>query len=308
MSLTILVTGGDGQLASCLKKCVFSSRNKWIFLSRKELDITNIENVDSVFEQYEPDVILNCAAYTNVDKAPEDKELAYAINAAGPLYLAICARYYDAKVIHISTDFVFGGLKNTPCKETDETYPLSEYGLSKLMGENNILKYDNTSVIRTSWLYSEYGNNFFKTMIKRIKNNQKSCVVNDQVGTPTYAVDLARFLFDIIENKLDKIENKIYHYSNEGCCSWYDFAKCIEICLHNRTKDLLIANNLIMPISTEDYEKMINKKLEIRPSYSVLSKSEIDNLLDFPIRHWFLALIECVDNYLIKESFGCLDE
>lgn len=306
--MTILVTGGDGQLATCLKKKSLKSKNNWVFLTRTELDITNIENIDKVFEKYEPDVIINCAAYTNVDKAFSERNKAYAINEIGPLYLTICARHYNAKVIHISTDFVFDGDKNTPYSESDETNPLSIYGLSKLAGENAVLRYDNSVVIRTSWLYSEYGNNFFKTMINRILDNQKSFVVNDQIGSPTYAMDLADFLFNVIEIKVDKLENKIYHFSNEGCCSWYDLAKAIETHLWGYINYLLRERDLINPISTEEYQKMIDRTLEIRPSYSVLGKDEVKKIIDTPIRHWLVALNDCIENFLLKDVFRRLDE
>ena len=301
--MTILVTGGDGQLGTCLKKKVYNSENKWIFLSRKDLDITNIENIDEIFERYEPNVIINCAAYTNVDKAPSENRKAYAINELGPLYLTICARHYDARIIHISTDFVFSGEKNTPYNENDETNPLSVYGLSKLAGENAILKYENSTVVRTSWLYSEYGNNFFKTMVNRIKNNQSTNVVNDQIGTPTYAMDLAGFLYSTIEYNLDKLENRVYHYSNEGCCSWYDFAKLIEIIISPKFKNRLVVDNIIKPISTKEYIKKCDKVLEIRPSYSVLDKSEVNKILKFPIRHWFSALKDCINRYSVLMAY-----
>lgn len=298
--MTILVTGGDGQLGTCLKDIINESKNnsnKWVFLSKKELDITDIDNVEEVFDKYEPDYIINCAAYTNVDNAPNNISKVYQINMLGPLNLTICAKYYNAKVIHISTDFVFDGLKNTPYNTTDNTNPLSVYGVSKLEGEKAILKHKNSTVIRTSWLYSEHGNNFFKTMYNRITNNEFTTVVNDQIGTPTYAKDLAEVIYYIIT--YNNFENKVYHYSNEGCCSWYDFAKAIELLLK---PDLKTNEGVIQPISTELYEKINNKKMEKRPVFSVLSKDEIKKYKIGNIPHWLESLRKCFNIYTKKNE------
>lgn len=302
--MNILVTGGDGQLATCIKQVTQNNKkHKYIFMSKNELDITNIDEIENIFEQYNFDLIINCAAYTNVDKAPEELDKVYSINEIGPLNLTVCARHYGAKIIHISTDFVFDGEKNTPYREIDKTNPLSVYGGSKLAGEEAIMKFDNAMVIRTSWLYSEYGNNFFKKMISLILENNKTYVVNDQVGTPTYAMDLANFLCYFIENYYDRFENKIFHFSNEGCCSWYDFAKAIEFYLLRNSKDLLI-NNLINPISSYEYQAMSKKMLELRPSYSVLSKTEIKKTYKWPINHWLQSLYNCIDRYLLLSAYN----
>lgn len=306
--MNILVTGGDGQLATCLKKHTIKSKNNnYIFLNRKELDIADIEAIKMIFEKYNISLVINCAAYTNVDKAPEEIEKAYLINETGPLNLTICAKQYNAKVIHISTDFVFDGEKNTPYKETDKTKPLSVYGASKLAGEKAIFKFNNTMVIRTSWLYSEYGHNFFKTMINLILQNKKTYVVNDQVGTPTYAMDLADFLFNLVENNLERFENKIFHFSNEGCCSWYDFAKTIEIYLMRNSKDLNL-NNVINPVSTYEYQCLVKKMLELRPSYSVLSKAEIKKTYKNIIPHWISSLCTCIDRYMLLIAYGDIEK
>lgn len=307
--MKVIVTGGDGQLATCLKKYTTkNSKSEYIFMSKNELDITDLDKIEYIFEKYNPDLIINCAAYTNVDKAPDEIEKAYLINETGPLNLTLCARHYDAKIIHISTDFVFDGEKNTPYKETDKTNPLSVYGASKLAGEKAILSFNNAMVIRTSWLYSEYCHNFFKTMITRIMNDDKTYVVNDQIGTPTYAMDLAKFLYEFIENNLANFENQIFHFSNEGCCSWYDFAKAIEIYTKNYVKDLKLSENIINPISTLDYYNLVGKMLELRPSYSVLSKNEIKKLDKVAIRHWLSALYNCIDRYMLLTAYDEIEE
>ena len=292
--MVILVTGGEGQLASCFKSSHKLIDNKWIFLSKKELDITNVDNVGEVFEKYEPDVIINCAAYTNVEKAEEDKETAKLVNAIGPKVLAQCARHYNAKLIHISTDFVFNGDKPLPYRYDDRTRALSYYGKSKLDGENNIKNYDNVYIFRTSWLYSEYCRNFFKTMYNRIKNGEKTFVVNDQVGTPTYARDLANFIIYTIENNtLEKAKSRILHFSNEGCCSWYDFAKSIEIEYNRFDGGESLSSNIINPISTFDYRIMLGRYTAERPFKSVLNNEGIETIYNKPIRHWLEAMNEC---------------
>jgi dTDP-4-dehydrorhamnose reductase len=292
--MVILVTGGEGQLASCFKSSHKLIDNKWIFLSKKELDITNTDNVGEVFEKYEPDVIINCAAYTNVEKAEENKETAKLVNAIGPKVLAQCARHYNAKLIHISTDYVFSGESPLPYLYDDRTRPLSYYGRSKLEGENIIKNYDNVYIFRTSWLYSEYCHNFFKTMYNRIKNGEKTFVVNDQIGTPTYARDLANFIIHIIENNtLEKAKSHILHFSNEGCCSWYDFAKSIEIEYNRFDGGESLSSNIINPISTFDYRIMLGRDIAERPFNSVLDNEGIETIYKKPIRHWLEAMNEC---------------
>lgn len=298
--MIILVTGGDGQLGRCLKDVVNSSipnNNEWVFLSRKELDITDMENVERVFDKYKPDYVVNCAAYTNVDKAFEnhdEAEKAYIVNEFGPLNLARRCEYYNAKLIHISTDFVFDGTKNTPYEIDDETNPLSVYGNSKLSGEKRVIRnHENTFVIRTSWLYSEYGNNFFKTMYNRINGHEPTFVVNDQVGTPTYAGDLAKYIYDVVTYR--GLSDRINHFSSEGCCSWYDFAKAIELL---NSPGLTLGRVKIYPISTANYEKKIDKILAKRPSYSVLSNN--DKLYATP--HWLESLRKFFFKY--KESLN----
>ena len=207
------------------------------------------------------------------------------------------ARNYGAKMIHISTDFVFSGKQNIPYEVYSKPEPINIYGSSKLAGEEAIKRFDNVMIIRTSWLYSNYGNNFFKTILKRITSNEKTMVVNDQIGTPTYAIDLADFIIDLIEE--DKITNRIAHFSNNGCCSWYDFAKTIEI-LYKQQKPFSFNynTNLIRPCSTCEYNICAKKILAIRPHYTVLSKKNTDEFYNKEIRHWIEALKECIEDSL----------
>ena len=197
----------------------------------------------------------------------------------------------DRVVVHISTDFVFDGNTNKPYMPSDETLALNIYGDSKLTGEKVIKNFDNTLIIRTSWLYSEYGKNFFKTMYNRIKNGQLTKVVNDQIGTPTYARDLANFIIDLVED--NNIPHDILHFSNQGCCSWYDFAKAIEIEYNRFDECEFIDGFLIQPISSYDYMMQSSKLLSTRPAYSVLSKEYTEKLIGKPIRHWLEAMNEC---------------
>lgn len=295
--MCILVTGANGQLASCIKEVV-ENRNiekEFLFLDKEELDITNIDNVERVFNENPINIVVNCAAYTNVDDAINNVEKAYKINEQGPINLALCAKNYDAKMIHISTDYVFNGETNKPYSPDDKPSPCGVYGASKLAGEDAIFNFDNTMIIRTSWLYSNYGRNFYKTIINRIHQNLETHVVDDQIGTPTYAMDLAEYIVDLIE--LNNIPHKILHYSNNGCCSWYDFAKLIEL-IHN---SMFPNYDLIKPCSTHDYWLKYGGKKTIRPFYSVLSKTETEELNNKKINHWVESLYKCcIDGYSLK--------
>ena len=292
--MVVLVTGANGQLANCIKEIVVKDRfmeNSFLFLSKEELDITNIDEIENIFENNDISVVVNCAAYTNVDEAINNVEMAYKINSRGPLNLALCTKNYGAKLIHISTDYVFDGTNNKPYKPTDATKACGVYGSSKLSGEESIFNFENTMIIRTSWLYSNYGRNFYKTMLNRIKNNQETHVVDDQIGTPTYAMDLANYILDIIE--LDNIPHSIVHYSNQGCCSWYDFAKAIEIMYKRSFYENSLDENIIKPCSTFDYWLKYNGKKTMRPTYSVLSKEGTEELNNKLIKHWTESLFKC---------------
>lgn len=271
--INVLVTGSNGQLGRCIKDLAANYTDiNFIFTDYKELDICNLNEVLAFFEVKKIDYCINCAAYTAVDNAETDTEKAYQINVIGAKNLAQGCLGHEASLIHISTDFVFDGRKTDPYNELDETNPLSVYGESKLKGEKEIIhNLKKHFIIRTSWLYSEHGNNFMKTMLRLSKSKKELRVINDQIGTPTYAGDLAGVVLDIIKTKSEKYG--IYHYSNIGVVSWYDFAKMI----FQESK----INMELKAIKTEDYPTLAE-----RPKYSVLDKTKIENELRIIIPHW----------------------
>jgi len=269
---TILVTGANGQLAKCIKDLESEfSEFKFIYTNSSEFDITKKDQI-AFFNNYKIDWCINCAAYTAVDLAENESDKAKEVNTYGCKNLAQACKDFNINLIHISTDFVFDGNASQAYKETDATNPIGVYGLSKLNGENEIISIlENYYIIRASWLYSEYGNNFLKTMLRLAKDRNEINVVADQIGTPTYAKDLAKMLLKIIEK-----ENKnfgIYHYSNEGVASWYDFAKAIFDKKNSTIK--------INPISSENYPTPAK-----RPSFSVLDKSKIKSTFQIEIPYW----------------------
>lgn len=227
--MNILVTGANGQLGSCLRDVAAGSTDNYIFTDVAELDITDAAAVRKAVNDNAVDVIVNCAAYTNVDKAEDDAAFAELLNATAVRNLAEAAKENDATLIHISTDYVFGKEPyNVPCREDQKGTPTGVYGLTKLHGEQAVAETGVKALIfRTAWLYSEYGRNFVKTMLNLTSTKPELKVVFDQTGTPTYAGDLAHALFDIIENRRFAGNEGVYHYSNEGVCSWYDFTKMI---------------------------------------------------------------------------------
>lgn len=269
--MKILVTGSKSQIGEELSKKARNFPNWiWKFMSRNELDITEEQKVKQVLEEFQPDYIINCAAYTAVDKAEEDIKLAYKVNSDGPKWLSS----YSNKgfLIHISTDFVFDGRSSISYQEDDMTSPLGVYGHSKLQGEKEIQSRANRyAIIRTSWLYGQYGKNFLKTMLALSEKTNKISVVSDQIGTPTNTGDLAHCLIEIVLN--NGISNGIYHFSNEGVASWYDFAQSIFE-YAGKYMDL-------KPIKAFEYPTLAK-----RPHFSVLDKSKIKNELDFKIPHW----------------------
>lgn len=281
--MNILVTGGKGQLGLCMSLECKDSENKYFFEGHDVVDITNIESIENYVMNNGIDVIVNCAAYTNVEMAEEESEneKLMAINMVGPRNLAKVCSERDLFLIQISTDFVFDGEQIEPYDEDSGCSPLNKYGLSKYFGENEAYMCDNVIVIRTSWLYSEYGKNFFKTMLNRISNGFESKVVSDQIGTPTYARDLAKFIIHIIDKENLNENIGTYHFSNMGSCSWFEFAKEIEILTTGKTE-------LIKPCSTKDFDCKAK-----RPKYSVLGKKKL-NKFDFSQRHWTSALKECI--------------
>ena len=283
----ILVTGAYGQLGSEINalKSEFSNLSI-LFTDVDSLDITNEKDVEAFFASKSIDVVVNCAAYTAVDKAETDKESAHLINAVAPGILAKQADRIDAKFIHISTDYVFDGQACVPYNEKDKVDPQGIYGKTKLEGEQNVLNFNpNSIIIRTSWLYSAFGNNFVKTMLRLGAEKSEISVVFDQVGTPTYAADLARAILKIIG--LIKINESsfvpgIYHYSNEGVASWYDFSKCIF-----ERSDFECR---VFPVLSNQFPTPAK-----RPAYSVLDKSKIKNTFNLQIPYWKDSLQLCLN-------------
>lgn len=269
----ILVTGGNGQLAQCLKDVVKNNDELDVnFQDLPELDITNKQQLVSYFLKNELDYCINCAAYTAVDLAEEQSDLAYAVNADGLKNLAEACKKHQVKLLHISTDFVFDGKKQTPYIETDMPNPLGVYGKSKWQGERNIQEImEDYFILRTSWLYSEYGNNFMKTMLKLSETRDEINVVSDQIGSPTYAGDLAEVLIKIVLSS--STNYGLYHFSNSGAISWYDFA--VEIFTQFGKKIE------VKPIKTEDYPTAAK-----RPKFSVLDTTKIENNFDCTLKDW----------------------
>ncbi|MDR1593744.1 MAG: dTDP-4-dehydrorhamnose reductase [Prevotellaceae bacterium] len=282
----ILVTGAKGQLGSELKKLSKDAKFDFVFTDVDELDITDIQACATFFDEVKPDFVINCAAYTAVDKAESEKRLAWKINVDAVKNLVISCSLHDSYLIQISTDYVFDGKSPTPYVERDLVAPQSEYGKSKAAAELEALSYPKSLVIRTSWLYSTFGNNFVKTMIRLGQERKSLDVVFDQVGTPTYAEDLASAIL-AIAGKINSGEKKfvagIFHYSNEGVCSWYDFA-----CAIMKLNELECK---IYPIETSDYPTPAK-----RPKYGVLNKAKIKSVYEIDINHWFSSLERMIDS------------
>lgn len=280
----VLVTGGNGQLGLCIKKNIPYDENRlFIFKNSNELNITDKVALTTFFAQHKIDYCINCAAYTAVDRAESERDLAEQVNVKGIQNLALTCVKNKAILIHISTDFVFDGNKATPYTEEDETNPLSIYGQTKLEGElvvQDIM--DTYFIIRTSWLYSEFANNFMKTMLKLGNERDELHVVNDQIGTPTYAQDLAKIVVRIIVQDSQKFG--VYHYSNEGVASWYDFAK--EIFLNEKLP--IVLNG----IPTSAYPTPAK-----RPKNSVLNTSKIKEMLNIDIPMWKDAVKQALEAY-----------
>lgn len=278
----ILVTGANGQLGNEMR--VLSAEHKehnYFFTDVAELDICNEQAVMAFVKEYDIHVIVNCAAYTAVDKAEDNMELCTKLNSDAVGYLAKAAENNQAEFIQISTDYVFDGTNHLPYKESDPTCPNSVYGVTKLAGEKNALEYcKKTMIIRTAWLYSTFGNNFVKTMIRLGKERETLGVVFDQMGTPTYARDLARAIFAAIYKG---VVPGVYHFSDEGVCSWYDFTKAIH-------RIAGVTTCKVNPLHTDEYPAKAP-----RPNYSVLDKTKIKNTYDIEIPHWEESLKACMD-------------
>ncbi|MGM0377699.1 MAG: dTDP-4-dehydrorhamnose reductase [Bacteroidota bacterium] len=278
----ILITGGEGQLGQTLRQLTQNdTRNEYFFSSEATLDLTSSQSIDRFFADQRYDVIINCAAYTAVDKAESDQETAFQLNAKAPDQLAEIARCMGGRLVHISTDYVFGNNQCRPLKPDDPKTPVSVYGKSKLQGEENIIKACPDSVIiRTSWLYSLLGNNFLKTMMCLGKEREALNVVFDQVGTPTLAGDLGQTILTIVTDP-QNFTPGIYHYSNEGVCSWYDFA----VAIFNETG----IQCKVSPVESDMFPTPAP-----RPAYSVMDKSKIKETYGISIPHWQESLEKCL--------------
>jgi dTDP-4-dehydrorhamnose reductase len=281
----ILVTGANGQLGKELRDITPSYPEvNFLFLSREDLPIHHYELVRNTFDGFKPDYCINCAAYTAVDKAEQEAELAYIVNSESVGILAAVSKIHDCKFIHISTDYVFAGDSPVPYKESDATGPVSVYGKSKLAGENEaVTQNPNAIIIRTSWVYSFYGNNFVKTMIRLMKERNEISVVSDQIGSPTWAADLALFIMHVIE--FPEWKQGVYHFSNLGEISWYDFA--VEI------KKLIQSNCIVHPIPTSAYPTPAK-----RPAFSLLDKTKIKSVFGYEPPSWKPSLEQCVHRLL----------
>ena len=295
--MSVLVTGANGQLGNEMRIVSKGSQDRYIFTDVVEvaglettiLDITNLEAIRKIVSENDVNVIVNCAAYTNVDKAETDQELAELLNAKAPENLAIAMKEVGGLLVHISTDYVFGGDPyNTPCKEDQKGTPTGVYGLTKLHGEQAIQSVScQHIIIRTAWLYSEFGKNFVKTMLNLTATKPQLKVVFDQTGTPTYALDLAKTIYDVLENRNYIGKTGIYHYSNEGVCSWFDFTKMIAEYAGNTVCD-------IQPCHSDEFPSPVK-----RPAYSVLDKTKIKETFGIEIPYWTDSLKRCLTNIIL---------
>ena len=316
--MTILVTGANGQLGNEMRIVAKNSEDRYIFTDlvdaseesiamlkklagddintdTEHLDITDLDSIRELVKREKVNVIVNCAAYTNVDAAEDHEELAELLNAKAPENLATAMKDVGGLLIHISTDYVFGGDPyNTPCKEDQKGTPTGVYGLTKLHGEQAIQEVGcNYVILRTAWLYSEFGKNFVKTMLNLTATKPQLKVVFDQVGTPTYAYDLAKALITILEdyknesltiNHAPYTKNGIYHFSNEGVCSWFDFAKVVAECVGNMNCD-------IQPCHSDEFPSPVK-----RPAYSVLDKSKVKGTFGINVPYWMNSLKLSLDH------------
>ena len=283
----ILVTGANGQLGKELRQlCGVYPQFEFIFLSKDDLPVNNFELLRNTFKIYHPQFCINCAAYTDVDRAESEKDLAFIVNGEAAGVLAAICTEYDTKFIHISTDYVFDGMATIPYKEESPANPATIYGISKLKGEEQAFQLNpDTIILRTSWVYSEFGKNFVKTILKLLHEKEEINVVNDQVGSPTYALDLADTILKIIAGSQPSTANYkpgIYHFSNEGVISWYDFAIAI--------KELSGAKCKINPIPTSQYPTPAK-----RPAYSVLDKTKIQQTFGIKLKDWKESLAVCLN-------------
>ena len=281
--MNVLITGANGQLGNEMRRLGAVSPNNYIYTDVAELDITDAAAVAQFVKENAVNIIVNCAAYTNVDKAESDEPTAELINATAVANLAAAMKEVDGTLFHVSTDYVFGNEGNTPRTEDMPLNPLGVYGRTKQRGEQAIAETGcKAIIIRTAWLYSEFGNNFLKTMMRLTAEREELNVVFDQVGTPTYAGDLALAIFSIIEGGLYAGNEGIYHFSNEGVCSWYDFATEIAMAAGNTACKVL-------PCHSDEFPSPVK-----RPSFSVLDKTKIKNTFAIEIPHWRDSMLYCI--------------
>mgnify|MGYP000915845478 CR=1 FL=1 len=284
--MKVLVTGANGQLGQDVIRELKEQHIECLGTTRDMLDLTDEHSVHRLIIEYSPDIVVHCAAYTAVDKAEDNQELAYKLNCEAPKQLASAAQANGAAMIQVSTDYVFDGTAHTPYTEDCDPCPDSVYGTTKLEGEKEVMNHcEQAVVIRTAWLYSTFGNNFVKTMIRLGKERDSLGVVFDQIGTPTYANDLARAIYAIINKG---IVRGVYHFSNEGVCSWYDFT----VAIHRLAG---ITSCKVKPLHTAEYPAKAN-----RPAYSVLDKTKIKTTFGIEIPHWEESLQRCLEKLEIK--------
>ncbi len=276
----ILVTGSAGQLGKEFQLLAASLPNsQWLFTTKAELDITEPESINPIFADFKPQICINCAAYTAVDKAESEKDLAHTVNVLGPANLVSACRQWDTYMVHFSSDYVYHNGLNRPLRETDPTQPQSIYAQTKLGGETEVLDYEAGLVIRTSWVYSAFGHNFVKTMRRLGQEKKELRVVYDQIGTPTYAWDIVRQVYELLGHSVRPAG--IFNFSNEGVCSWYDFALAI---MEEEQFPCRVS-----PILSLDYPTAAQ-----RPPYSVLEKSKWKKLSLTSIPHWRSSLRHCL--------------
>lgn len=292
--MNILVTGANGQLGNEMQLVSKNSKDRYFFTdvceNYQKLDITNLDDIKKMVAEHDIKCIINCGAWTNVDKAETAGDIVETLNAKAPENLALSMKAVGGLLVHVSTDYVFGGDPyNTPCKEEQNGTPTGVYGLTKLHGEQKIQATGvNHIIIRTAWLYSEYGKNFVKTMMNLISTKSQLKVVFDQCGTPTYAGDLADAIFDIVENRKYEGHSGIYHFSNEGVCSWFDFTKKIAEIAGNTSCNIL-------PCHSDEFPSPVK-----RPAYSVLDKTKIKETFGIKIPYWTDSLKKCMKTLMDK--------
>ena len=280
--MRVLITGANGQLGNEMRRLGAVSPNEYLFTDVAELDITDKAAVAEFVKSNNVEIIVNCAAYTNVDKAEDDEATAELINATAVRNLAEAVKAVDGTLFHVSTDYVFGSEGNTPRTEDMPTNPLGVYGQTKLRGEQAIAEVGAKAIIiRTAWLYSEFGNNFLKTMLRLTAEKESLNVVFDQVGSPTYAGDLALAIFSIIEGGVYAGNEGVYHFSNEGVCSWYDFATEIAAAAGHEC--------VVMPCHSNEFPSKVT-----RPPFSVLDKTKIKTTFGIEIPHWRDSMLYCL--------------